>query len=160
MSPAVLSTDVASRVALAETLAVAQRDVVLLQRRLETATELVIAPTDRCALVASLRDELKAAEARHAEATRAVAEANRVAREASAKARDESREHVIDQARAVVATMLPYVERISALNDQLEALRKRLGNTGEVPVGGFRPHLLTTKRWLRAAQRFVGDGKR
>ena len=155
-----MTPETASRVALAEELAQAERDVTALQLRIDAAREILVGRTDRRAYIAELGRQLETAESRRDEARRTIAESDRALRDERARARDASRQQVREQALLVVAAMLPHVERINALNRQLEALRAQLGNTGEVPVASFRPHLLTTTRWLQAAKCFVGDGGR
>jgi chromosome segregation ATPase len=147
------------RVELAETLVAAQHDVTALRLRLQSATELSVGPGDRRAYVAKLRDELAAAEARCEAARLDIREADRASREARDRARAAWRAEILEQARGVVRELLPHVEQVDALNGRLETLRARLGNTGEVPAG-FRPHLLSVRRWLEHARRFADDADR
>jgi hypothetical protein len=151
-----MTPETASRVALAEELAQAERDVTALQLRIDAAREILVGRTDRSAYIAELRRQLETADSRRDEARRTIAESDRARRDERARARDASRQQIREQARVVVAAMLPHVDRINALNGQLEALRAQLDNAGEVPVASFRPHLLTTTRWLQAAKRFTG----
>jgi chromosome segregation ATPase len=160
MSAPVITPETASRIALAPALASAVHDATMLKLRLQAATELRRGPRESRAHIAAIRAELQAAEERLTAADQAVTEADRAAREERDRVRDESRKRIVDEARDVVRSLLPFVEQVDRLNGQLEALRARLGNTGEVPVTAFRPHLLTTTRWLQAAKCFVGDGGR
>jgi hypothetical protein len=151
-----LSPEASLRVELAETLAAAQRVVTALRLRLQSAPELAIGPGDRRAHVATLRNELTAAEAKCEAARRAIREADRASREARDRAREAWRAEILEQARGVVRELLPYVEQVDALNGRLETLRARLGHPGEVPAS-FRPHLLSVVRWLEHARRFADD---
>lgn len=69
---AVLTPETTSRVALAQAVADADRDVAALQSRIQNATALNLSPSDRRAVVAQLRDELAAVEARRTDARDAV----------------------------------------------------------------------------------------
>jgi hypothetical protein len=148
-----------ARVELAQRLADASRDVEALRLRLQNARSLALERADKRELIERLTQELREAEARQAAASEAVTTTAREAREALWRSQEDARNATMDAARAVVAEMLPVVERIVALNHALDALRATLGNPSGVPPS-FRPHLLTVERWLEHSQQFVGDRSR
>ena len=57
----------------------------------------------------------------------------------------------------MVARLVPLVEQVNALNEQLEGLRARVGYPSDIPAS-FRPHLLSVAAWLQFAKRFTRHG--
>ena len=88
--PVVITPETLSRVALAEALADAIRDVERLKRRLQAATELRLSPRERRDYIAPIQAELEIAEARVVEANQAITDADRAASDERTRALKEA----------------------------------------------------------------------
>lgn len=80
-----------------------------------------------------------------------------VARGARPRAERELRERALTAVREVVSDMLPLVDSLETLNEELLQLTPAAGGFGSCPIP-YRPMMIAVDDWRRRAEAFVGEG--